>query len=414
SGCLEENPQAPSQPKLIDSTWATFFDVDTLGITVDTVNEYTLDTVTASDSIYDTSSYKVTTTTVDSIYKRWKKVDSLFYDRGYFVTDTFLLGYDTVPRVFTASSLIETTWTMVLSSDLASIEVDTVDTIVIDSEPGAPVTYDTLIYYVTSREIEILSQTIKAAVIVEQSGSFRFDTLTQTFDTSTVVEKDSVLSTATKIMPLGNSITSGDTYYNSYRRPLWHMLDSAGYEVDFVGTLTENFRGPPPNPDFDMDHEGHYGWDTGEILEGASFGDTSNGFLSRWIQEYTPDIVLLHIGTNNLDDPINQTLGDITQIIATLQSANPSVTILVAEIIQWGEGLDWIDSLNAVIPQLAQMSTSSSDVIIVDHHTGFDSRIGYDTDDETHPNEQGEIKMAQTWYDVLTGVLPPPQEFSHN
>jgi hypothetical protein len=29
------------------------------------------------------------------------------------------------------------------------------------------------------------------------------------------------------ILPLGESITSGDTAYDSYRRPLWKMLASA-------------------------------------------------------------------------------------------------------------------------------------------------------------------------------------------
>ncbi len=38
-----------------------------------------------------------------------------------------------------------------------------------------------------------------------------------------------------KILPLGDSITQADFNYNSYRRPLWHLLNEAGYSVDFVG-----------------------------------------------------------------------------------------------------------------------------------------------------------------------------------
>jgi hypothetical protein len=43
-----------------------------------------------------------------------------------------------------------------------------------------------------------------------------------------------------KILPLGDSMTQGEAGHFSYRRPLWKMLDSAGYKVDFVGSLRTN------------------------------------------------------------------------------------------------------------------------------------------------------------------------------
>ncbi|MBD3346802.1 MAG: hypothetical protein GF401_17230, partial [Chitinivibrionales bacterium] len=248
SGCLEENPQAPSQPKLIDSTWATFFLADSTGTRVDTTLSETLDTTIGVDSFYAAAKYQVISTAVDSIYEQWKVSDSLFYDRGYFARDTFFLGYDTITRILKESSVLESSW-IDISFTLQSLSIDTIDT---PDLAGTPTTY-----YVTSRLMDAIIQKLTATYTMDAvSGSTHVDTQRQTIDTLEVVEKDSVRSTAIKIMPLGNSITSGDTYYNSYRRPLWHMLDSAGYEVDFVGTLTENFRGPPPNPDFDMDHEG--------------------------------------------------------------------------------------------------------------------------------------------------------------
>ena len=68
-------------------------------------------------------------------------------------------------------------------------------------------------------------------------------------------------------MPLGDSITQGNTKHNSYRRPLWIELRKAGYNVDFVGSTRENFKGLSPLSDFDPDHEGHWGWRVDEALE---------------------------------------------------------------------------------------------------------------------------------------------------
>src|SRR5687767_179244 len=96
-----------------------------------------------------------------------------------------------------------------------------------------------------------------------------------------------------RIMPLGDSITQSDVNHNSYRRPLWKLLQAAHIPVDFVGSLTEHYVprvNDPPNPDFDMDHEGHAGLRTDEIL----------AQIPAWAQTYQPDVVLIHLGTNDL------------------------------------------------------------------------------------------------------------------
>ncbi|MCP5094640.1 MAG: DUF5060 domain-containing protein, partial [Chloroflexi bacterium] len=146
--------------------------------------------------------------------------------------------------------------------------------------------------------------------------------------TATAVPTVPPLASA-NILPLGDSITQGDTTYNSYRRPLWHMLNEAGYAVDFVGSLTANAGGSAPNPDFDLDHEGHAGWRADQVLNS----------LPGWLGGYTPDIVLLHVGHNDLNrvdrngSVINVTLADIDGIIDALRDDNPNVTVLLAQLI---------------------------------------------------------------------------------
>src|SRR6476469_5961300 len=65
---------------------------------------------------------------------------------------------------------------------------------------------------------------------------------------------------AVRVMPLGDSITQGDQFHSSYRRPLWKLISEQEMNIDFVGSGKLNFpQHLPPNPDFDLDNEGHWG-----------------------------------------------------------------------------------------------------------------------------------------------------------
>ena len=93
-----------------------------------------------------------------------------------------------------------------------------------------------------------------------------------------------------RIMPLGDSITQGDCERASYRRPLWLRLKEAGLEVDFVGSLRRNHRGGPPVEDFDVDHEGHWGWRADQVLRE----------IDGWARAAQADVALMLLGVNDL------------------------------------------------------------------------------------------------------------------
>ncbi|MBK8905312.1 MAG: hypothetical protein IPM53_29285 [Anaerolineaceae bacterium] len=222
------------------------------------------------------------------------------------------------------------------------------------------------------------------------------------------------------ILPLGDSITQGENQsrnkYNSYRRALWQMLQTNGYtNVDFVGSWDVAYPNqPPPNPDFDMDHEGHWGWYAEEMINGCDGCpvNSGSGKLADWLQGYTPDIVLLHVGSNDLKDPgsdaavVAQTINEIGQIIDILRIDNPDVTILLAQLIPSTHPLraQRVPLLNAEIPALAASKTQpNSPVMVVDHFSDFSATA--DTYDGTHPNVAGEQKMAQSWFDALEPLL---------
>jgi len=235
------------------------------------------------------------------------------------------------------------------------------------------------------------------------------------------------------ILPLGNSITDGDGEHNSYRRHLWHMLDTSGFDVDFIGS--KHFNGyydqVPPDPDFDMDHEGHSGWTSHDLLFGPDGWDQNRGTLSEWLQQYTPDIVLMHIGTNDIFgcSSADSVLKNISDIIGELRKDNPRVIILLAQIIplagpqQLGFDDKYCDpskTLNKLVTELNSMissnintfTTEESPVYLVDQNTGFNPVK--DLYDGIHPNENGEMKMAKAWYDKLVEAIPLVQKLARN
>lgn len=213
------------------------------------------------------------------------------------------------------------------------------------------------------------------------------------------------LRASVRILPLGDSITHGDSAHSTYRRVLWHTLTDAGYAVDFVGSQNSNTDGPTPNPDFDLDHEGHWGWRADEIRDS----------LAGWLTGYTPDIVLLHIGSNdafqnstcNGGDFLSCTVDEIKSIIDLLRADNAHVVVLLAKLIP---ALD--ATANARVSQLngqmdsiaAAKTTADSPVIVVDQNTSFSAAT--DTYDGVHPNSTGESKMSQRWAAALRAVLP--------
>ena len=204
------------------------------------------------------------------------------------------------------------------------------------------------------------------------------------------------------ILPLGDSITQSDSSHVSYRYWFWEELMLAGYEFDLVGSLDENHQGVPTYPDasFDRDHEGHWGWRTDEIL----------AQLPGWLGTYTPDVVLLHLGTNDAfqSNSTSSTIDELSDVVGLLRSANAHVVVLLAKVIPttWDGGRqERLDDLNVNIDALAgSLSTTESPVVVVDQASGFDA--GNDTFDGVHPNETGEKKMAAKWFTALEANWP--------
>ncbi len=222
------------------------------------------------------------------------------------------------------------------------------------------------------------------------------------FNSMVLAETGSIHGTL-KILPLGDSITDSINGRASYRRSLWHQLIAAGYSVDFVGRPGYRHSTVPESLlDYDIDHEGHTGWEAQSI----------RNRITEWMDEFTADIVLLHIGTNDLDrgpsrgevpiDTVNTTLDEIGDIIQKIRAKNSSVIILLAKIIPMRsyDTAIFNDEIDAFV---STRTTAASPIIVVDQYTGFDPEL--DNYDNYHPNEGGEIKIANKWFQALEPFL---------
>ena len=199
-----------------------------------------------------------------------------------------------------------------------------------------------------------------------------------------------------RILPLGDSITTGVGAAGGYRASLYARLRNAGYAVDFVGTKTSNGAAGLP----DNDHEGHNGFRMDQL----------NAGLDLWLDaDPDPDVVLLLIGTNDFaqnSDLANAT-NRLENLIVRVATARPYARILVSNLLlrtddAWTEAA--IQSqFNPYIPGIVtRQAALGRRVTFVD----LRSLVGAaDLSDGVHPNQSGYTKLASGWFNAITGVI---------
>lgn len=197
-----------------------------------------------------------------------------------------------------------------------------------------------------------------------------------------------------KIMPLGDSITygQGSTTGGGYRLPLWKDLRLRGAQITFVGSMQHG----PAN--FPRDNEGLPGWTIRQIA----------AHVVDWLRIYRPQIILLHIGTNDIlknDSPPDapaRLKSLIDQITATL----PQATLIVAQIIPVTRRPQFnpeVVTYNQAIPGIVQAEAAlGKHVLLVDmYHAVSPSMLI----DGAHPNDRAYALMAQVWENALIPLL---------
>jgi lysophospholipase L1-like esterase len=226
-----------------------------------------------------------------------------------------------------------------------------------------------------------------------------------------------------RILPLGDSITQGGrlpTEY-TYRYPLQKMLVEGNCDFEFIGSMQQGLHGDFKWPDvdgkpFQLHHEGHYGWKTAAARD----------HLAEWMKTYphAPDIVLIHLGTNDKDAGKTATDDDqkdkvyrqtiikpLSDIITMLRSKNPKAVFLVGHL-NFNGGAALL--IRPLVEQMAKdLSTDDSPVVTVATYKGWHENpksAEPDTFDWAHPNPQGQEKMARAYFDVMKPYLDKLQK----
>ena len=247
------------------------------------------------------------------------------------------------------------------------------------------------------------------------------------------INKSAQLSgTPIKIMPLGDSITWGtnpdDSTSPGYRDSLYIKLIATEYNIDFVGSLSG--YGSDPN------NEGHPGWFAGppspDLYGGHNIADSIYYFLNSHI----PDIILLHIGTNDIGetgaswvktasevaDAVNSILDSIYNFSS---DPNHNIVIFLAQIIDDADNRGISDTYSTQIHQKTLdfnsylMNTilpgrpSGQKIVLVDMYSALGQNYHtpgnpyFDTQYSVHPNTLGYNKMAETWFTAMQNYFLP-------
>ncbi|QKW19054.1 hypothetical protein HUT16_08245 [Kitasatospora sp. NA04385] len=216
-----------------------------------------------------------------------------------------------------------------------------------------------------------------------------------------------------RVMPLGDSITwgVGSATGGGYRQPLADLIaQQSAYTVDFVGSMRNG-------PGSDAENEGHSGYSIDQV----------RASVDRWLAMARPDVVLLHVGANDLDHGSQAGAADrATALVDRIFADRPGITVIMQGVVPTSPGLN--NQLTS--GQLAQYNDRMRQLAPVEqqqgrHFTFVDgpalATAGASVPemvDGLHPNDSGYARMARTFYGALqadyssgwfSGGAPIPQ-----
>ena len=233
----------------------------------------------------------------------------------------------------------------------------------------------------------------------------------------TATTKQVVAKDLGKIMPLGDSITAGyasPPVAGGYREKLYKNLTAAGHTFQFVGSHAM-YPSPTLTAAGQSNHEGHNAYTIQQIIDGIE--------NSNWLN-VNPDIILLHIGANDILTPSVATAPDrFDTLLGKIIAKNPNAHIIVAKIIggsdishdlrakAYDSGIITYNS--AIAKKVAARVKAGQHVSIVDmyglmnmNHQANDQKVPLYSD-ISHPNQIGYNLMGNTWTMAIESISVP-------
>jgi lysophospholipase L1-like esterase len=201
-----------------------------------------------------------------------------------------------------------------------------------------------------------------------------------------------------RVMPLGDSITLGVN--GGYRNNLRTSLTNAGCGVNFVGSLYDQYAVTG-----DKEHEGHSGFTISNIA--------SN--VDSWLGGYTPDYILLMIGTNDIAwwtaESASQIADRHAALVDQILAKRPNAWVIVASIppitskliapnnvdrAQLGRDLN-----TGIQSRMASRQAAGKRVRFADVYSTLSLADLYDG---VHPTQAAHAKVATAFFGALSPV----------
>lgn len=239
------------------------------------------------------------------------------------------------------------------------------------------------------------------------------------FDTSGMPQmpftnKSFTVAAPLKILAIGDSITEGYDFPNdgvqnirSYRAEFVNQMNASSCAYQMVGSLQNNF----PATGFQSPHEGYSGHRADHFVTGFNDGRLNNPGIDTSMAAYQPDVVLLHLGSNDMfgGNSVAGTVAEIDDVISRILTANPSATVLVANVIPWYNTAPGFNGVNVraniallgngIISML--QANPRPNVRLANVRNGFTAAMMQV--DLIHPNAAGEAHIADAFIAALDG-----------
>ena len=119
----------------------------------------------------------------------------------------------------------------------------------------------------------------------------------------------------------------------------------------------------------------------------------------------TPNIVPLHIGTNDVTanaDPTT-TANQLDTLVSNLVAAAPDALIVVAKIIPLFYVSTTYNDYVAKIPGIVSAHAANNQHVVMADMSGMPSS---DLGNGVHPSDEGYAYMASVWYAIIKDYLP--------
>lgn len=212
-----------------------------------------------------------------------------------------------------------------------------------------------------------------------------------------------------RIMVEGDSLSQGFSGDTTWRYWVAQEFARQGVPVDFVGPHHGSSQGPV-NPfggryarAFDSEHAARVG--------SQLYGKEHLGSITARMQEFSPDIVVLMIGYNDLrrgGKTARQVSDGVREFVARVRAVSPDTKVVI------GKLMNALDRFHKRRPmankaynnQITEFAAGKPRILIAQTDVGWRPRKW--TTDGVHPNPTGETVLAQRFAMALhrAGALP--------